>query len=108
MHIDELNNFTKLFDTYGKLLSNKQFEVMDKFLNFNLGESELAELYGESRQAVHDAISKAKKQLIEFEQKCGFVKLKDICKTKLNEAKAFLESTQNDASSVIDDVLNNL
>ena len=67
MHIDELNNFTKLFDTYGKLLSHKQFEVMDKFLNFNLGESELAEIYGESRQSVHDAISKAKKQLLEFE-----------------------------------------
>ena len=32
------------------------------YLNNDIGESELAELLGESRQSVHDAISKAKKQ----------------------------------------------
>ena len=59
MQIEELNVYTRLFDVYGKLLSKKQFEVMDKFLNLDLGESELAEMQGESRQSVHDAISKA-------------------------------------------------
>ncbi len=100
MLIDERTKFTILFDAYGKLLSEKQFEVMDKLLNLDIGESEIAELENGSRQAVHDAITKAKKQLLEFEQKCGFVKqktevlgeLKNVCeKTTDAQTKTELE-----------------
>lgn len=73
MQIDERTKLTRLFDEYGKLLSDKQFEVMDKFLNLDISESEMAELENGSRQAIHDAIKKAKKQLLEFEDNCGFV-----------------------------------
>lgn len=76
MQIEELTKYTSLFDCYGKLLSDKQFQVMDKFLNLDIGESEMAELENGSRQAIHDAIKKAKKQLQEFEEKCGFVEFK--------------------------------
>ena len=77
MQIQELNSYTKLFDTYGKLLSNKQYEVMDKFLNMDISESEMAELEKATRQSIHDAITKAKKQLLDFESKCGFVERKN-------------------------------
>ena len=63
MQIDERTKLTLLFDEYGKLLSDKQFEVMDKLLNLDISESEMAELENGSRQAIHDAIKKAKKQL---------------------------------------------
>ena len=43
-------------------ISKKQYELMSEFLNFNLSETELAESLGGSRQSVHDAITKAKKQ----------------------------------------------
>ena len=107
MQIEELNVYTRLFDVYGKLLSKKQFEVMDKFLNLDLGESELAEMQGESRQSVHDAISKAKKQLLEFEQRCGIIKSYDNIKDKLVQAKVFLPDSAN-ANEIIDDVINSL
>lgn len=76
MQIDERTKLTMLFDEYGKLLSDKQFEVMDKFLNLDISESEMAELENGSRQAIHDAIKKAKKQLLDFEERCGFVGFK--------------------------------
>ena len=76
MQIDERTKFTILFDQYGKLLSGKQFEVMDKHLNLDISESEMAELENASRQAIHDAITKAKRQLLDYEEKCGFVALK--------------------------------
>ena len=76
MQIDERTKLVILFDEYGKLLSDKQFEVMDRFLNLDISESEMAELENGSRQAIHDAIKKAKKQLLEFEDKCGFVAFK--------------------------------
>ena len=109
MQIDELNFYTKLFDTYGKLLSAKQFEVMDKLLNYNLGESELAELESGSRQAVHDAVSKAKKQLLDFESKCGIVASKEDVKSKLLDVKVFLEkSDYENVFDKINDVLESL
>ena len=49
---------------------------MDKFLNLDISESEMAELEKATRQSIHDAITKAKKQLLEFESKCGFVEQK--------------------------------
>ena len=107
MQIEELNVFTRLFDVYGKLLSKKQFEVMDKFLNLDLGESELAEMQGESRQSVHDAISKAKKQLLEFEEKCGIIKSYDNIKNKLTDAQAFLTDSAK-ANEIIDDIINSI
>ena len=60
MQIDELTKFTMLFDEYGKLLSDKQYAVMDKFLNLDISESEMAELEKATRQSIHDAITKAK------------------------------------------------
>ena len=100
MQIEELNNYTKLFDIYGKLLSKKQFEVMDKFLNLDLSESELAELQGESRQSVHDAISKAKKQLLGFEQKCGVVKNNEKAKQNLEKSKVFLQNSNENEKAI--------
>ena len=93
MQIDELTKFTKLFDEYGKLLSDKQYSVMDKFLNLDISESEMAELENGSRQSIHDAITKAKKQLLEFESKCGFVKQKTELVSNL---KSLCEKTSDD------------
>ena len=107
MQIEELNVYTKLFDVYGKLLSKKQFEVMDKFLNLDLGESELAQIQGESRQSVHDAISKAKKQLLEFAEKCGIIKSYNNIKNKLTEVQAFLTDSAK-ANEIIDDIVNSI
>ena len=85
MQIEEHNTLIELFDLYGSLLSNKQHNVMDKYLNYDIGESELGAEFGESRQAVHDAITKAKKQLFVYEEKCKFnAKLSKI-RTKLQQ-----------------------
>lgn len=111
MQIEELNSFVMLFDTYGKLLSNKQFEVMEKFLNLDLSETELAEFSGESRQSVHDAIAKAKKQLLTFEEKCGVLKSKTETKQQLQEVLAFLAKENlgnNQIVAKISDIIENL
>ena len=107
MQIEELVNFSELFDIYGKLLSNKQYELLSEFLNYNLGESEIAEGVGASRQAVHDAITKAKKQLLDFEKKCGVLKNKRLTKSKLENLKEIL-SGNDEATNLIDNLIDNL
>ena len=97
MQIDELAKFTELFDEYGKLLSDKQYHVMDKFLNLDISESEMAELENGSRQSIHDAITKAKKQLLEFESQCGFVERKKMLVQELVDLK---EKTSDSATKI--------
>ena len=106
MQIQELNNYTRLFDAYGKLLSNKQYEVMDKFLNLDISESEMAELENGSRQAIHDALTKAKRQLIELEEKCHFVEKTELLRKMLNELKQEISMTQS--TEMIDNIISNL
>ena len=109
MQIEKHNNLVKLFDIYGKLLSNRQFEVMDKVLNFDLGVSELAQLDGESRQSVHDAINKAKKQLYGFEEKCKILENYEKISNELKDIKTKLENNDTkELSHQIDAVIDKL
>lgn len=94
MELDERNNLTELFDIYGALLSDKQREVLGTVLNQDIGESELAELFGESRQSVHDAIFKARAQLKTFEDKCKILAEKKSQKAAYNSILKHLNNNE--------------
>ena len=106
MQIDERTKLVALFDEYGKLLSDKQFEVMDKLLNLDISESEMAELENGSRQAIHDAIKKAKKQLFDFEEKCGFVEFKQNLIKDLSEV--LQETKDEDIKQKLENIITKL
>lgn len=74
MKVEENIILNKLFDAYGKLLSEGQQDIMSSYLSFDLTVSEIAENLGVSRQAVMDSVSKAEKKLLKYEEKLGFVK----------------------------------
>ena len=106
MQIEEHLLLMKLFDEYGQLLSEKQQIVMDKYLNLDVGESEIAETQNESRQSVHDAITKAKKQLFLFEEKCNFVEKKSKIKANFIKIQAFLQENKiSEAKNLIDETI---
>ena len=63
-----------LCQTYGKLLTEKQFEVLNDYYNNDLSLSEIAENLEITRQAVRDNLKKGENKLLEFENKLGFMK----------------------------------
>ncbi|MFR8104447.1 MAG: YlxM family DNA-binding protein [Clostridia bacterium] len=63
-----------LCQIYGKLLTEKQYSVLDDYYNNDLSLSEIAENLGITRQAVRDNIKKGENKLFEFEEKLGFMK----------------------------------
>jgi len=63
-----------LLEIYGKLLTEKQFNVLDYYYNQDFGLSEIAENLEITRQAVRDNIQKAEKNLNEFEEKLHLMK----------------------------------
>ena len=83
-----------LCQTYGKLLTEKQYIFLDDYYNNDLSLSEIAENNDITRQAVRDILKKGEQKLLEYEQKLGIMEktleqeqviagiLSKICKIK--------------------------
>ena len=72
--LDERIYLSLLYDFYGPLLKAKQREMFEMHIIEDYGYSEIAEELDISRQAVHEAVNKAKKQLAEYEDKLHLVR----------------------------------
>ncbi|MBP3502703.1 MAG: putative DNA-binding protein [Clostridia bacterium] len=67
--MEEKIKISILCQIYGKLLTEKQYQILDDYYNNDLSLSEIAENNNITRQAVNDVINKAKNKLIEIEEK---------------------------------------
>ncbi len=63
-----------LCQIYGKLLTQKQLEVLNDYYNNDLSLSEIAENNKITRQAVRDIIKKGENKLFELEEKLQIMK----------------------------------
>ena len=63
-----------LIQIYGKLLTEKQLDILDNYYNMDLSLSEIAENNEITRQAVRDIIKKGENKLFELEEKLGIMK----------------------------------
>ena len=66
-----------LFDIYGPLMTDRRSETVRLCLEEDLSLSEAAEATGVSRQAVHDSLNRAEKQLEEYERLLGVLEMKN-------------------------------
>lgn len=62
-----------LLDVYGPLLTETRAEVMGLYIEQDMSLQEIAQAMSISRQAVHDAISKAIEQLEDYERKLNIL-----------------------------------
>ena len=57
-----------LLDLYGKLLTEKQYDMLDFYYNDDFSLAEIAEHYDISRQGVHDSIKRGEELLLNYEK----------------------------------------
>lgn len=98
-----------LLDTYGKLLTEKQYNLLYDYYNNDLSLSEIAENEHITRQAVRDNLKKGENKLFEYEEKLGIMK-----KTAMQEEKIAIilseitkikdGSTDKEIAKVLEDV----
>lgn len=62
-----------LFDFYGKLLSPRQFTVIELFYIHDLSLSEIGDELDITRQAVYDTLKRAESKLYKYEENLGLV-----------------------------------
>lgn len=63
-----------LLQIYGKMLTEKQYELANDYYNNDLSLSEIAENNNITRQAVRDVIKKGENKLFELEEKLSVMK----------------------------------
>ncbi len=66
-------SYLKLFDAYGKLLTEHQRELCELYYMYDLSLTEIAEQKGISKQSVSDTLSKSRAALQEYEDKMHVV-----------------------------------
>jgi hypothetical protein len=70
-----------LYDFYGALLTEHQRQIYEDAVYNDMSLSELADVYGISRQGVHDLLKRCDKALLTYESKLHlverFAKIKD-------------------------------
>ena len=62
-----------LLEMYGKLLTSKQFDVIDLYYNDNLSLSEIGDELNITRQGVRKILVSAENNLFEIEEKLGLL-----------------------------------
>ncbi len=95
--MDKHVQISMLWQIYGRLLTTKQYKVLNDYYNEDLSLSEIAENNKISRQGVRDIIKKGETKLFEYEEKLRIMK-----KTQENEQTIQLVLTQ--LSKIQDDL----
>lgn len=63
-----------LFDFYGKLLSKRQYTVIELFYIYDLSLTEIGEEMDITRQGVYDTLKRSEQKLYKYEEKLGLIK----------------------------------
>src|SRR5690625_1883045 len=71
--VEKLVEVGILFYFYGKLLSKRQYLVVDLFYIHDLSLAEIGEELGITRQGVYDALKRAEIKLYQYEDRLGLV-----------------------------------
>lgn len=101
-----------LLDTYGSMLTEKQYDTLSLYYDEDLSLSEIAENMGITRQGVHKCIRTAEEYLTQLEETLGFAqkyrKVCDLCDklTALTDENVGSADEKEKMKSIIEDIKN--
>lgn len=87
-----------LLDIYGKLLTEKQYNLLNDYYNNDFSQSEIAENEEITRQAVRDNLKKGENNLLEYEEKLKIMEKNLISQNKINSALEDIKKLKNKIS----------
>ena len=96
--MDKKVEISILCDLYGKLLTEKQFKILNDYYNNDFSQSEIAENEEITRQAVRDNLKKGENNLLEYEEKLKIMEKNLISQNKINSALKDIENLKNKVS----------
>lgn len=105
MTINDNLEIIKLIDVYGKLLTDKQYEIITEYYFDNLSLAEIGSNLNITRQAVSDSISKTTKLLKNYECKLGIITKENMIADKLT---TLLENSKDNLALKIKEIIDDI
>lgn len=102
MDLNERLSIAKLYDSYSALLSDKQRNIFDLYINNNLSFNETADILGISRQAVKYALDNVVDRLKSYESKLHFVEKQQKLVSRLEKIKS--NPTPQNIAKILEDM----
>lgn len=98
-----------LLDIYGKMLTKKQYNILNYYYNLDLSLTEIAENEKISKQAVSDNIKKGEKKLYSFEKdlklKEKMIKRNEDIESVLKElTKITKKTTDSEVQDIVEEI----
>lgn len=97
--MEEKIKISMLCQTYGKLLTEKQYELLDDYYNKDLSLSEIAQNNDITRQAVRDNLKKGEAKLFEYEEKLEIMKKISIQEEIIKEIEKEIKNLDIDSKT---------
>ena len=98
-----------LWQIYGKLLTKKQYDVLNDYYNEDLSLAEIAENNNISRQGVRDIIKKGEAKLFDYEKKLQIMKKTEENDETLQQVFAQLGKIKaNTSDKKVNEILNEI
>lgn len=91
--------FNELLDLYGTLLTTRQLEVMTLYYQEDLSYQEIADELKISKSAVYDIIKRVSNNLLEMEEKIGYLSYRNRIDDLIN---TLVNAHPNDRDKAID------
>jgi uncharacterized protein len=106
--IDKKMRIGDLYEVYRELLTEKQRDILELYINEDLSLGEIAETFGVSRQAVHDLLKRTETILEEYESKLLLYARLSSEGERMRTAIEKLDSLIGSGASIDADVLKEL
>ena len=103
MNIEERVQIAILSKYYGKMLTERQQDILSMYVDSNLSLAEVSEELGISRQAVKDALDNSMQTLKNMEEKLQFISRDDNIRHKIEENKKLDMITKIELIALLED-----
>lgn len=106
--MDKILENTLLFDYYGALLTDKQYETYEMYFSDDLTLQEIASIQNTSKQAVSDLLKRTSKNLNDIEDKLELVEKHETIRKNLNELFEIINKSELSDNKDIEHIKENL
>lgn len=98
--MEKIVKVAELYDKYGKLLNEKQRDVINCYYNEDLSLQEIADNNNKSKQAISDMMTRSVDKLFEFEDELSLLKKQEELKDALMSIRELMESSNYDEAII--------
>lgn len=98
--VEKLVEIGILFDFYGKLLTDRQYSVVELYYIYDFSLAEIGEELNISRQAVYDTLKRSEQKLYEYEDILGLIEKFNSNREEIKAVAVLVDEIEGEAEKI--------